>query len=85
MAILLCALCGGNLALVGRAHRCIARGDARSDMIAAADAADAPPFSTSVTHAVTAPRPIKHRAKDPERYRQGHREYMRGRCAQRSQ
>jgi hypothetical protein len=47
-----CALCGANIALVGRAHRCIPRADAQPDA-ADDDAADAAAISTSVTHGVT--------------------------------
>jgi hypothetical protein len=79
--------CGAKFALVGRMHRCIPR-------------ADAPAVSPSVTHAVTqsvthakAPKTrskgavpqAKYRAKDPEGYRQRHRDLMlRWRAAARS-
>jgi hypothetical protein len=82
-----CAKCGANLALVGKMHRCVPRPATPPPM----------PVTHIVTHAVThaepdcaqpkparskgAARQARYRAKDPEAYRQRHRDYMRARRA----
>jgi hypothetical protein len=81
-----CNLCGASLALVGRAHRCVPQPE-RSFNPPAPDTANAVTHVThsSVTHAdaVThttskgAARQARYRAKDPDAYRERHRELMR--------
>jgi hypothetical protein len=70
-----CTLCGANLALIGRAHRCIPRVDAQpvaNAIDAGANVANAPPVSAgaSVTYCYT------YRYRDADKRRTYMRELM---------